>query len=175
MITRENWPNIKQDYSNARELRKTVVCCCLNENGLCGRIPRKTPLLRARHKSQTGLHQNDKPQSFLDNGLWTNETKLELFGKLPQPCIYRSKNETFKEKKTMPSMKHGGCSVMFWGCCAASGTGCLDSEQGSMKSEDYQDILRLNIQPSVRKLCVMGHGYFSKIKTPNIHQKLKSG
>ena len=41
---------------------------------------------------------------------------------------------------------------MFWGCFAASGTGCLDCVQGIMKSEDYQKILGRNVGPSVRKL-----------------------
>ena len=41
---------------------------------------------------------------------------------------------------------------MFWGCCAASGTGCLECVRGIMKSGDYQDIFERNVQPSVRKL-----------------------
>ena len=130
---------------------------CLNENGLHGRRPRKTPLLRGRHKKArldfAKMHV-DKPQSFWENVLWTDETKLELFGKSHQPYVYRRKNEAFKEKNTMPTVKHGGSSVMFWDCFAASGTGCLESVQGTMKSEDYQGILERNIQPSVRKLCL---------------------
>ncbi|KAF5889065.1 phosphopantothenoylcysteine decarboxylase subunit VHS3-like, partial [Clarias magur] len=43
-------------------------------------------------------------------------------------------------------------SVMFWGCFAASGTGCLESVQGTMKSQDYQGILERNVLASVRKL-----------------------
>ena len=115
----------------------------LNENRLHGRRLRKTPLLRGRHKKArldfAKMHV-DKPQSFWENVLWTDETKLELFGKSHQP-VYRRKNEAFKEKNTMPTVKHGGGSVMFWGCFAASGTGCLESVQGTMKSEDYQGIL----------------------------------
>ena len=41
---------------------------------------------------------------------------------------------------------------MFWGCCVASGTGCLECVHGIMKSGDYQGILEHNVQPSVRKL-----------------------
>ena len=41
---------------------------------------------------------------------------------------------------------------MFWGCCAASGTGRLECVHGIMKSGDYQGILECNVQPSVRKL-----------------------
>ena len=49
-------------------------------------------------------------------------------------------------------VKHGGGSQMFWGCFAASCTGCLDCVHGIMKSEDYQRILERNVGPSVRKL-----------------------
>ena len=64
-------------------------------------------------------------------------------------------NEAFKEKITFLTVKHGGGSVMFWGCCAASGTGYLECVHGVMKSGDYQGILECNVQPSVRKpgLC----------------------
>ena len=41
---------------------------------------------------------------------------------------------------------------MFWGCCAASGTGYLDCVHDIMKSDDYQGILECNVQPGVRKL-----------------------
>ena len=55
-------------------------------------------------------------------------------------------------KNTEPTVKHGGCSEMFWGCFAASGTGCLDGEHGIVKSGDYQNIMGSNVGPSVRKL-----------------------
>ena len=41
---------------------------------------------------------------------------------------------------------------MCCGCCAASGTGCLECVHGIMKSGDYQGIWERNVQPSVRKL-----------------------
>jgi hypothetical protein len=34
---------------------------------------------------------------------------------------------------------------MFWGCFAASGTGCSESVQGTMKSQNYQGILERNV------------------------------
>ena len=63
--------------------------------------------------------------------------KMELFAKAHQLYVHRRKNETYQEKNTVPTVKHGGGSVMFWGCFAASGTGCLESVQGIMKSQDY--------------------------------------
>ena len=86
------------------------------------------------------------------SGRTSDETNVELFGKAHYCTVYRKQNEAFKEKNTVPTVKHGGGSQMFWGCFAASGTGCLDCVHGIMKSEDYQRILERNVGPSVRKL-----------------------
>ena len=32
-----------------------------------------------------------------------------------------------------PNVKHGGGSIMLWGCCAAGGTGVLNKIDGIMK------------------------------------------
>ncbi len=66
--------------------------------------------------------------------------------------VYRKRNEAFKENNTVATVKYGGGSKMFWGCFAASGTGCLDCVNDIMKSDDYQRILGHNIAASVRKL-----------------------
>ncbi|KAJ0051257.1 hypothetical protein NL108_017089 [Boleophthalmus pectinirostris] len=57
----------------------------------------------------------DKPQSFWENVLWIEETKLELFVKTHQLYVHRRKNETHQEKNTVPTVKHGGGLVLFWG------------------------------------------------------------
>ena len=105
--------------------------------------------MEANHKKKERLEfakiHIDKPQSFRENVLWTDETKLENFGKSPS-----SKNEAYKEKKTVLTVKHGGRLVVFWGCFAASGTGCFESVQGKMTFQDYQGILERNVLPSVR-------------------------
>ncbi|KAI4882124.1 hypothetical protein NFI96_022594 [Prochilodus magdalenae] len=43
----------------------------------------------------------DKPQSFWENVLWTDETKMELFGKAHQLYVHRWKNEAYQEKNTL--------------------------------------------------------------------------
>ncbi len=127
----------------------------LSEKGHYGRRPRRTPLLTQSHKKarlEFAKTYVTKPQSFWDNVLWTDETKVEIFGKGHHGTVYRKRNEAFKEKNTVPTVKHGGGSKMFWGCFAASGTGCLDCVNGIMKSDDYQRILGRNVVASVRKL-----------------------
>src|SRR4029434_7887695 len=83
--------------------------------------PRRTPLLKANHKKarlEFAKRHIDKPQGFWENVLWTDETKLELFGKSHQLYVQRRKNEAYKEKNTVPTVKYGGGSAMFWGCFA---------------------------------------------------------
>lgn len=148
---------------------------CLSQSGLYGRRPSRTPLLNANHKKarlEFAKMHIDKPQSFWENVLWSDETKLELFSRSHQLYVRRCKNEAYKEKNTVPTVKHGGGSVMFWGCFAASGTGCIESVQGTMKSQDYQDILERNVLPSVRKLCLSRRSWVSnRIMTQNTQLK----
>ncbi len=90
----------------------------LNEKGHYGRRPRRTPLLTQRHKKarlEFDKTYVTKPQSFWENVLWTDETKVELFGKGHHGTVYRKRNEAFKEKNTVPTVKHGGGSKML--CC----------------------------------------------------------
>lgn len=54
------------------------------------------------------------------------------------------KMKHIKEKNTVSTVKHED-SVMFCGCFA-SGTGRLESLQGTMKAQDYQGILERNVQ-----------------------------
>ena len=66
---------------------KSTIHRTLNQTGLYGRRPRKTPLLRKRHKKERLIFAKkylDKPQSFWENVLWTDETKIELFGNAHQ-------------------------------------------------------------------------------------------
>ena len=51
--------------------------------------------MKANHKKarlEFGKMYIGKPQSFWENVLWTDETKLELFGKLHQFYVHRHKN-----------------------------------------------------------------------------------
>ena len=61
-------------------------------------------------------------------------------------------NTVFDENHPVPTVKHGGGSIMIWGCFAASGAGRLAITDGKMDSTVYQQILDQKVLPSVGSL-----------------------
>ena len=101
--------------------RRTNISAALHQLGLYGRLARRKPLLSKRHmKAQlqfTKRHMKDS-QTMRNKILWSDETKIELFG-------LNAKRHIWRKPGTIPTVKHGGGSIMLWGCCSAAGIGRL--------------------------------------------------
>uniref|UniRef100_A0A8C5WC64 Uncharacterized protein n=1 Tax=Leptobrachium leishanense TaxID=445787 RepID=A0A8C5WC64_9ANUR len=54
------------------------------------------------------------------------------------------KGTAHQHQNLIPSVKHGGGSIMVWGCFAASGPGQIVVIDGKMNFRVYQDILQEN-------------------------------
>ncbi|KAI4884115.1 hypothetical protein NFI96_032765 [Prochilodus magdalenae] len=127
----------------------------LDKNGLHGRVPGRNPLLSKKNiKGRLNFARKhlDDPQDFWENTLWTDETKVEHFGRCVSHYIWRKSNTAFQKENITPTVKYGGGSVMVWGCFAASGPGRLAVINGTMNSTVYQKILKENVRPSVHDL-----------------------
>ena len=147
----------------------------LHRGGLHARRPQKTPLLRKRHlKAQLAFardHMKQDPR-FWSTILWSDETKLELFGHMDAEYVWRKKGEAYKPKNTVPTVKHGGGNIMLWGCFSSSGTGNLVKVQGIMKKEDYIRILEKNVKESAERLQLINDWKFQQDNDPKHTAKI---
>ena len=77
--------------------------------------------------------------------LWSDETKIELFGLIAKRHIWR-------KPATIPTVKHGGGRIMLWGCSSVAGTGRLDRIEGKMNGAKYREILDQNLLQSAQDI-----------------------
>ncbi len=66
--------------------------------------------------------------------------------------MWRQPGEEYKGKCVLPTVKHGGGSVMVWGCMSAAGTGELQFIEGTINTNMNCDILKQSMIPSLRRL-----------------------
>ncbi|KAI4891859.1 hypothetical protein NFI96_010937 [Prochilodus magdalenae] len=93
----------------------------------------------------------DDPEESWEKVLWSdglNSTRR----------VWRTKNDEYHPKNTIPTVKHEGGGIMLWGCFSAHGTGRLHCIKERMTGAMYCEILGNNLLPSVRALK-MGHGW----------------
>ncbi len=95
---------------SAQTIRRT-----LHQIGLYGCRSRRKPLLKMMHKKAHKQFAEDKQTKDMDywnHVLWSDETKINLFGSDGVKCVWRQPGEEYKDKCVLPTVKHGGGSVM---------------------------------------------------------------
>ncbi len=93
-----------------------------------------------------------KDMDYWNHVLWSDETKINLFGSDGVKRVWRQPGEEYKDKCVLPTVKHGGGRVMIWDCMSAAGTGELQFIEGTMNDNMYYDILKQSRIPSLWRL-----------------------
>ncbi len=128
--------------------RKSTITAALHQSGLYGRVARRKPLLSARHMKA----RMEDSKMVTNKILWSDETKIELFGLNSKRYVWRKPGTAHHLSNTVPTVKHGGGSIMRWGCFSAAGTGRLVAIEGKMNAAKYRDILDENLLQSAQDL-----------------------
>lgn len=163
--------------SRSKPVSLTTVKRRLRDANLFGRVAVRKPLLRPQNKRkrmQWVLDHEDWTEEDFGKVLWTDESKFEVFGSKRRVFVRRSAEEKMMPDCVVPTVKHGGGSVMVWGCFSSHGTGDLVRIHGIMKKEQYKTILEKNAVPSGLRL--IGNGFiFQQDNDPKHSSKLCRG
>ena len=93
----------------------TTVKRRLLQEGLRGCVAVKKPLLRTQNKKkrlQWAILYKDYTAEDWEKVLWTDESKFEVFGTKPRIHVRRKQSEKLIPDCIVPTVKHGGQSVM---------------------------------------------------------------
>ena len=85
--------------------REGLKSCCAS----------KFPLLKKAHvqaRLKFAKEHLDDPEE----AMWSDETKIELFGINSTRRVWRKRNAEYNPKNTIPTVKYGGGNLMLWGC-----------------------------------------------------------
>lgn len=108
---------------------------------------------------ESHYYTNNRPNS-TETSLRTSGTKSfgvmrPKFNFLPTNIdVWRGVNKAYDERYTIPTVKRGGGSLMFWGCVSYKGTRNLIKIDGNMNAACSQKILEEKWHSSALKLCM---------------------
>ncbi len=81
-------------------------------------------MMHKKARKQFAEDKQTKDMDYWNRVLWSDETKINLFGSDGVKRVWRQPGEEYKDKCVLHTVKRGG-SVMVWGCMSAAGTGEL--------------------------------------------------
>ena len=146
--------NLKLDFPgfncSTSQMRKELV-----KLGYHGRVCVKKPLLRPINKVRrldwSRQHKNWRTEQWM-KVLWSDEKKFELFNTKRRQYCRRKVGEDLRDDTIQGTVKHGGGSVMFWGCFGGGKVGDLKKVDGIMDKDKYHQILVHHAIPSGNRI-----------------------
>ena len=121
-------PNLAESIAkiSGKRVHPKTVQRVIRNNGYRSRVPRKKPLISEKNRQlrlDFAKKYIDKGEDFWRTVLFTDESKFNLFGSDGRTRVWRKSGTALQTKNLMPTVKHGGGSVMVWGAIGAAGVG----------------------------------------------------
>jgi hypothetical protein len=93
--------------------------------------------------------------------LWFNETELVFWILLQPSYVWKRPGDPKSPEDAILIFKHGGKSLMIWGCVSAQGVSQACCINKKMRADIYVQILDQCMIPSLRGDGEAGHQFFS--------------
>ncbi|GFX94177.1 transposable element Tc1 transposase [Trichonephila clavipes] len=137
-----------------RSVSAETVRNVIRHAGYSSRVARKKPFISLQNHKK-GLefaktHQL-KTDNFWKKVIFGDKIKFNIFRSDGHRTVWGKPNTALDSKKLRPTVKHGGNSVMVWGCMASNGIGNLVFIDDIMDHKLYRDILNSNLKESAKK------------------------
>uniref|UniRef100_A0A4W6DQP0 Tc1-like transposase DDE domain-containing protein n=1 Tax=Lates calcarifer TaxID=8187 RepID=A0A4W6DQP0_LATCA len=148
----------------SRENRQcsTRTVCGLLDRGLSSYKAVKKPLINERQRLARCCwaqpHKNWTARNW-KKILWSDESSFQLYPPPDNVRVCRRPGEALSRACTVPTVKHGGGSIMVWGCISAAGVGHLTVCDGTLNSAKYCAILETHMLPSAHALFRQGQNW----------------
>lgn len=167
LIKRISFANPLKTAADISELRQhygvsldvSTVNRRLNDAGLYGRHAAKKPLVSQKNRKArlafARRHVNWTPDQWR-KVLFSDESKFELFRTAGVTYVRRPIACRNDVRYQVPTVKHGGGSVLVWGCFSSSGVGPLIQIQGTLDQVQYRSILEDSMLPHARETMPQG-------------------
>ncbi|CCA75761.1 related to transposase-Wolbachia endosymbiont of Drosophila ananassae, partial [Serendipita indica DSM 11827] len=143
------------------EAKQLLGLCCSNQTvrnalgtaGLRARAKARKPLLKTSHRQRRldfALRHRHWTTEDWARVIFSDESEANRMGSDGRRYCYKMPGEELSSRTVQFTVKHGGGSVMVWGCMSVQGVGDLCFIDGTMDAKKYIQILDQHLPASVR-------------------------
>jgi transposase len=134
------------------ELSYMTVCRALRSIGFVARIKKKKPFLSKKHVQArykwAKVHEHWTIEDW-KKVVWSDETKINIWGSDGVKYYWSRPGDPCKPHHLEVTVKHGGGSLMMWGCMSYKGVGYSHHIQQIMNADVYCQILGTSLKGSL--------------------------
>ena len=127
-----------------RSVSPRTVSRELHNAGLRSGSKKKKPMISQKNKKERLAFAKAHQDWSVDDWkrvIFSDETKINRFGSDGRSWTWFREGESLQPKNVQQTVKHGGGSLMVWGCITSGGVGYLTEIEGIMDQHLYKEIL----------------------------------